>query len=39
MQSLKSQRESREGKPQISPLRYPEFPVETRDVDDLHAAL
>jgi hypothetical protein len=25
--------------PQISPLRSPEFPVETRGVDDLHAAL
>jgi hypothetical protein len=27
------------GEPQISPLRSPGFPVETRDFDDLHAAL
>jgi hypothetical protein len=26
-------------KPQISPLRSPGFPVETRGFDDLHAAL
>jgi len=25
------------GKPQISPLRYPGFPVETRGTDELHA--
>jgi hypothetical protein len=26
-------------KPQVSPLRYPRFPVQTRGVDALHAAL
>jgi len=26
-------------KPQVPPLRYPGFPVETRGFDDLHAAL
>jgi len=26
-------------KPQISPLRSPRFPVQTRGFDDLHAAL
>jgi len=29
----------REEPPQFSPLRSPGFPVETRDFDDLHAAL
>jgi hypothetical protein len=27
------------GKPQISPLRSPGFPVESRGFDNLHAAL
>ena len=27
------------GKPQVPPLRSPGFPVETRGVEDLHAAL
>ena len=31
--------EYRGKKPQVPPLRSPEFPVETRGFDDLHAAL
>ena len=27
------------GKPQVPPLRSPGFPLETRGVEDLHAAL